>query len=82
MPQLELLSEHGCFGGRQFFYRHLVPSTYDHRSSMLQDLQRGRRTEIDAINGRIWHYGEELGIPTPVNETLTRLICQRQGAGC
>jgi 2-dehydropantoate 2-reductase len=66
---------------RDFFYSHLVPSTYHHRSSMLQDLQRGRRTEIDAINGSVWRYGEDLGIPTPVNETLTRLIWQRQASG-
>jgi 2-dehydropantoate 2-reductase len=63
---------------RDYFYGHLVPSTYDHRSSMLQDLQRGRRTEIDAINGKIWRYGEEAGIPTPYNEIMTRLIWQRE----
>ena len=63
---------------REYFYGHLVPSTYDHRSSMLQDLQRGRRTEIDAINGQIWRYGEEAHIPTPYNEIMTRLIWQRE----
>jgi 2-dehydropantoate 2-reductase len=66
---------------RKFFYGHLLPSTYDHRSSMLQDLQRGRRTEIDAINGRIWRYGADLNLPTPANETLTRLIWQRERRG-
>jgi len=65
-------------GYREFFYGHLLPSTYDHQSSMLQDLQRGRRTEIDALNGRIWRYGRELEIPTPFNETMTRLIRQRE----
>ena len=63
---------------REYFYGHLVPATYDHRSSMLQDLQRGRRTEIDAINGRIWRYGEEAQVPTPYNEILTRLIWQKE----
>jgi 2-dehydropantoate 2-reductase len=63
---------------REYFYGHLVPSTYDHRSSMLQDLQRGRRTEIDAINGQIWRYGQEAQVPTPYNEILTRLIWQRE----
>jgi 2-dehydropantoate 2-reductase len=48
---------------------------------MLQDLQRGRRTEIDAINGRIWRYGADLNLPTPANETLTRLIWQRERRG-
>ena len=59
---------------RDEFYGRLVPATYDHRSSMLQDLERGRRTEVDAINGAVWHRGAARGIETPVNETLTRLI--------
>jgi 2-dehydropantoate 2-reductase len=63
---------------RAVFYGRLVPSTYHHQSSMLQDLQRGRRTEIDAINGQIWRYGGELAVPTPFNEAMTRLIRQRE----
>jgi 2-dehydropantoate 2-reductase len=59
---------------RQLFYEKLVPKTYDHQSSMLQDLERGKRTEIDALNGKIWSYGRGLGLVTPFNETLTRLI--------
>jgi 2-dehydropantoate 2-reductase len=59
---------------RKLFYERLVPRTYDHQSSMLQDLERGKRTEIDALNGKIWSYGRQLGIVTPFNETLTRLI--------
>jgi 2-dehydropantoate 2-reductase len=58
----------------QEFYGRLVPATYDHRSSMLQDLERGRRTEVDAINGAVWHRGAARGIDTPVNATLTRLV--------
>jgi 2-dehydropantoate 2-reductase len=63
---------------REFFYTHLLPSTYYHQSSMLQDLKRGRRTEIDALNGWIWRSGETLRIPTPYNEIVTRLIWQRE----
>jgi 2-dehydropantoate 2-reductase len=59
---------------RDEFYGRLVPATYDHRSSMLQDLERGRRTEIDAINGAVWRRGAARGISTPVNQTLTRLV--------
>jgi 2-dehydropantoate 2-reductase len=63
---------------RREFYDRLVPATYDHRSSMLQDLERGRRTEVDAINGAVWRRGGQRGIATPVNETLTRLIRLRE----
>lgn len=59
------------------FYGRLVPSTFHHRSSMLQDLERGRSTEIDAINGAVWKRGLAHGIHTPVNEVLTRLVQAR-----
>ncbi len=63
---------------RELFYGRLVPSTAHHRSSMVQDLERGRPTEIEAINGCIWRYGREAGIPTPVNATMTRLVRFRE----
>jgi 2-dehydropantoate 2-reductase len=63
---------------RRVFYARLVPATAHHRSSMLQDLERGRRTEIEAINGSIWRYGGEVGVPTPINATLTRLVRWRE----
>jgi 2-dehydropantoate 2-reductase len=62
----------------ELFYRELLPATYDHQSSMLQDLERGRATEINAINGQVWRYGQELGLPTPYNEVMTRLIRGRE----
>lgn len=66
---------------RDAFYGRLVPATAHHRSSMLQDLERGRRTEIDAINGALWAFGRAAGVPTPVNATLTRLIRWRERLG-
>jgi 2-dehydropantoate 2-reductase len=52
----------------------LLPPTATHRSSMLQDIEGGRKTEIDALNGAIARYGRELSVPTPVNETITAII--------
>jgi len=43
-------------------------------SSMLQDVLKKKRTEIDFINGVIVRQGQELGIPTPVNSVLTDLV--------
>lgn len=40
------------------------------RSSMLQDMERGRRTEIDYLNGYIVKKGLEAGVPTPINEAI------------
>ncbi len=62
---------------REAFYGRLVPSTAEHRSSMLQDIERGRPTEIDAMNGYIAARGAARGVPAPVNATLTRLVRAR-----
>jgi len=51
-----------------------IPATREHRPSMLGDLERGRRTEIDFLNGAIVRLGEERGLAAPVNASLVRLI--------
>ena len=43
-------------------------------SSTAQDLQRGKRTEIDHLNGFVVRKGEALGVPTPVNRTLHAMV--------
>ncbi len=47
---------------------------YDHKASMLQDVEAHRRTEIDYLNGGISRFGRELGVPTPLNVALTALV--------
>ena len=44
------------------------------RPSMLQAIDAGKRTEIDALNGQIVERGRALGIPTPYNESLVMLL--------
>ena len=41
------------------------------RPSMAQDIRKGRRTEIEAMNGFIARKGAECGVPAPANEKLT-----------
>jgi len=64
--------------GWEEYYHYLLevqlPPTASHKSSMLQDLERGRRTEIDYLNGAVVALGKRLEIPTPVNETITNII--------
>jgi 2-dehydropantoate 2-reductase len=43
-------------------------------SSTAQDLQLGRPTEIDDLNGFVVRRGQALGVPTPVNRTLQALV--------
>jgi 2-dehydropantoate 2-reductase len=47
-------------------------------SSMLQDVRRGRPTEIEYINGAVVREGRRLGIATPINLFLTKLIKERE----
>ncbi len=47
---------------------------FENRTSMFQDILRGRKTEIKFLNGRIVELGKRHKIPTPVNEVLTQLI--------
>jgi 2-dehydropantoate 2-reductase len=43
-------------------------------SSTAQDIARGKRTEIDSLNGYVARRGAELDVPTPVNQTLHALV--------
>lgn len=52
--------------------------TAANRSSMLQDITAGRRTEIDAICGEIVRLGQAAGVATPINEALLTLIRVRE----
>ena len=44
------------------------------KTSMLQSLEKGSITEIDFINGSVVRYGQQYGVPTPVNATLVACI--------
>jgi len=48
--------------------------TANNKSSMLQDIERGKRTEIDYINGAFFKKGKKLGIALPINVTLINLV--------
>ncbi len=56
------------------FYENLLPSTYSHESSMLQDIRAGRITEIEALNGVIVREGRKLKIGITCNETVRNQI--------
>lgn len=66
---LELITRHAIMLAVGVKFRHL-------KSSMLQSLERGRRTEIDFISGYVVERGQEKGVPTPVNAALTVLVRQ------
>lgn len=48
--------------------------TYNNMNSMLQDILRSKKTEIDYLNGKICDFARALGIKVEVNDFLTKLI--------
>ena len=44
------------------------------KASMLQDLEKGKLTEVDAINGSVSDYGRKVGCPTPMNDMVVEVI--------
>jgi 2-dehydropantoate 2-reductase len=55
---------------------HPRPGAEDWRSSMAQDVVKGRRTEIEYMNGYTVQRGRELGIPTPVSAAIVEVVKQ------
>ena len=44
------------------------------KASMLQDIEKGKLTEVDAINGAVSAYGRKVGLPTPANDMVVEII--------
>lgn len=61
--------------------RAVARDTSKNLSSMLQDVMKGRRTEIDQINGVICKLSEAHGLDAPLNRTLVALVQSLEAAG-
>lgn len=44
------------------------------KASMLQDIEKGKKTEVDAINGAVCQTGRKVGCPTPMNDKVVEII--------
>lgn len=73
---IEVASAAGYEYGDEFFEQCLdyLSSAGPHKPSMLIDIENGKPTEIDYINGKIAYYGNELNVPVSVSTTLTALV--------
>jgi 2-dehydropantoate 2-reductase len=58
----------------------VLPKAAAHRSSMLQDVEAGRRTEIDYLNGAVVRLGQAGGLATPANDAVASLIRAREAS--
>lgn len=59
---------------KEVFYGKLVPDTYKHRSSTLQDIEKKQKTEIDTLNGCIIRLAKKNGIDVPTHNMIYKLI--------
>ena len=50
------------------------PGGVDWKSSMGQDVAKGRKTEVEFMNGFISQKGREVGVPTPINDAVVRVV--------
>jgi len=55
-------------------FRELIPKTFVHHPSLLQDIRSGKKTEIAAMNGAVLSLGTSYGIPLPYNLMMVQLI--------
>ncbi len=64
-----------CFGARQLFNRKPIVL------SLLQDLQRRKKTEVDYVNGEVVRLAESLGTTAPVNAEVVRAVHELEERG-
>lgn len=82
MDEILLLAQHEKVNltveDRDAMIRVLINYPPEKKTSMLQDLEARRKTEIDCFAGTVMKYGREWGIPTPVNEAMYYAIKSRE----
>jgi len=74
---VSVAAKEGCIANKDIvleLVRSVASKTSMNTSSMLQDVQRGRMTEIDSINGYVIRLARKHGIKVPANETLYTLV--------
>ena len=73
---VKLLDYNNCFK-RALSYMIIPIAIRKHaklKASMLQDLEKGKLTEVDAINGAVSDFGRKVGWPTPMNDKVVEII--------
>jgi 2-dehydropantoate 2-reductase len=78
MREVVVLSQHAGIGltetAVEEWFEVLQTLSPDGKTSMLQDIEAGRQTEVDIFAGKVVELGEKYGVPTPINETMLHII--------
>jgi 2-dehydropantoate 2-reductase len=61
-------------------FARVLDLTSGNKSSMLQDIEAGRKTEIRQLNGSISRLGSQSGVSTPFNDLLAGLVLSLEGS--
>ncbi|MEH7178086.1 ketopantoate reductase family protein [Neobacillus vireti] len=81
MEFLELQDENDVPNKMDFYHEVWEPHS-NTKASMLQDLEKNRKSEIDYINGFVCKKGSEAGIKTPYNDLVVKLVKESENLGC
>ena len=81
MEFLELQDENDVPNKMDFYHEVWGPHS-NTKASMLQDLEKNRKSEIDYINGFVCEKGREAGIKTPYNDLVVNLVKESENHGC
>jgi 2-dehydropantoate 2-reductase len=81
MEFLELQDE-SDIPNKMDFYQEVWGPHSNTKASMLQDLEKNRKSEIDYINGFVSKKGREVGIKTPYNDLVVKLVKESENHGC
>lgn len=76
---LELNSKADIPAKMEFYKK--VWGRHNNKASMLQDLEKGKKTEIDYINGVVCRGGRQCNIPTPFNDKVVELVKEAEARG-
>ncbi|MDF2635853.1 MAG: 2-dehydropantoate 2-reductase [Pelosinus sp.] len=79
MEFLELNSKADIPSKMDFYKK--VWGRHNNKASMLQDLEKGKKTEIDYINGVVSRGGQKCGVPTPFNDMVVSLVKEAEARG-
>lgn len=73
-PDSLALRDKKQFDENQEMFIDMYQAALTGKASMLQDLEKGRQTEVNMINGYVTAVGKECGIPTPFNDTVVKIV--------
>lgn len=73
-PKVLNVFDQNSYEVNQKVFRDVYSVALPAKASMLQDLEKGRKTEVNMINGYVSFVGKKHGIPTPFNDTVVKIV--------